>query len=369
MVHLILTGATGLVGSAVLSHILSLPASATPQITRLSILTRNPNIALLASPPPLGTPSTNKHTKIEVIEHGHKDFDFDFGFGSGTFGSEVLEEKLRGADACIWCLGVSQNDVDPETYVRVTRDFAVNAARAFSTLSLKPASSSVGQDSHNYNHNDATATATATGQGKKGEGEGEGEGKFKFIYVSGEGATQTPSRFTPLYGRVKGETETALLDLMATTSRRPEMRDKLSVYCVRPAAVDGTNQPWLWKEVLQNHRTGFQRFYLRLLMPPIRYLGRASWLSPTEELGRVLVEMALRDDESGGGGTTTSMQSRGMRSGEDGEEGEEGQEHMKGGGRYETYGPDGLSGVGGRILDNVVLRRLGREALGEREGR
>jgi hypothetical protein len=359
MVHLILTGATGLVGSAVLSHILSLPASATPQITRLSILTRNPNIALLASPPPLGTPSTNKHTKIEVIEHKDKDKDKDFGFGgSSTLGSdevEVFKEKLRGADACIWCLGVSQNDVDRETYVRVTRDFAVNAARAFSTLSLKPASSS-GQSSHN----DATAT---------------GQGKFKFIYVSGEGATPTPSRFTPLYGRVKGETETALLELMATTSRRPGMRDKLSVYCVRPAAVDGTNQPWLWKEVLKNHRTGFQRFYLRLLMPPIRYLGRASWLSPTEELGRVLVEMALRDDESRGRGAT--MQSRGMRSGEDGEEEgeeeegeeeegeeEEGQEHMKGG--YEMYGPDGLSGVGGRILDNVVLRRLGREALGER---
>ncbi|KAK5461140.1 hypothetical protein LTS15_003203 [Exophiala xenobiotica] len=312
MVHLILTGATGLVGSAVLSHILSLPASATPQITRLSILTRNPNIALLASPPPLGTPSTNKHTKIEVIEHKHKDKDKDVGFGGSTFGSdeevEVLKEKLRGADACIWCVGVSQNDVDRETYVKVTRDFAVNAARAFSTLSLKPASSSsVGRSSHNHNHNDATATATATatGQGKEGGGGGggggEGEGKFKFIYVSGEGATQTPSRFTPFYGRVKGETETALLDLMATTNRRPETRDKLSVYCVRPAAVDGTNQPWLWKEVLKNHRTGFQRFYLRLLMPPIRYLGRASWLSPTEELGRVLVEMALRDDESRGG--------------------------------------------------------------------
>ncbi|KIW50969.1 hypothetical protein PV05_09741 [Exophiala xenobiotica] len=332
MVHLILTGATGLVGSAVLSHILSLPASATPQITRLSILSRNPNIALLARPhPPPGTPNANKHTKIEVIEH--KDF--------GTFPPELLE-RLKGADACIWSLGVSQNDVDRETYVRITRDFAVNAAKAFSTLkqssstpSLQSLQSSQPQSTHNTagtGTGGRTKDATEALQGKEGEGE---HGKFKFIYVSGEGATQTPSRLTPLYGRVKGETETALLEL----ARQPDMRRKLSVYSVRPAAVDGTNQPWLWKEILKHHRTAFQSFYLRALIGPIRHLGKASWVSPTEDLGRVLVDMALDDSKGMGGG-----------------EGEEEQ-----GGGYEMYGPDGLSGDGGRILDNVVLRRLGRE--------
>ena len=353
MVHLILTGATGLVGSAVLSHILSLPASATPQITRLSILSRNPNIALLARPhPPPGTPNANKHTKIEVIEH--KDF--------GTFPPELLE-KLKGADACIWSLGVSQNDVDRQTYVRITRDFTLNAAKAFSTLKQSSSQSSQSSQSQSPHNTAGTGTGTSNsaedargaGQGKEGEGGGESRGehgkygKFKFIYVSGEGATPTPSRFTPLYGRVKGETETALLEL----ARQPDMRHKLSVYCVRPAAVDGTNQPWLWKEVLKHHRTAFQSFYLRTLIGPIRYLGKASWVSPTEELGRVLVDMALDESKGMGGGG----------GGGGGEEEEEEEEEEQGGG-YDMYGPDGLSGVGGRILDNVVLRRLGRE--GER---
>ncbi|KAL6250482.1 hypothetical protein RBB50_002784 [Rhinocladiella similis] len=289
MVHLILTGATGLVGSAVLSHILSLPASATPRITRLSILSRNPNISLLSDSPPTGTPSANKHTKIEVIEHG----DFN------TYPSELLD-RLSGADACIWALGVSQNDVSKEKYLEITKEYTLNAARAFAGLDRGP-------------------SAGGEGEGEDASGNAKGRKKFKFIYVSGEGATQTPGRLTPLFGRVKGETETALINL----AKEPGLRNRLGVYSVRPAGVDGTNQPWIWRKIMRDQRSVFQRVVLANLLPPIRVLGRESWLSPTEELGRVLVEMALSEKEDG-------------------------------------YQGGGVTGEG-RILGNAFLRRLGRE--------
>lgn len=76
MSHLILTGATGLVGSAALAHVLSLPAG---NITKLSILSRRP------------VPMADGKPNVEVLIQ--KDF--------STFEPDVLA-KLKGADACIW---------------------------------------------------------------------------------------------------------------------------------------------------------------------------------------------------------------------------------------------------------------------------
>lgn len=42
---------------------------------------------------------------------------------------------------------------------------------------------------------------------------------FRFIFVSGEGATSDPGRFTALFGRVKGETDAALMEM---ESRNPQ---------------------------------------------------------------------------------------------------------------------------------------------------
>ncbi|KIW96582.1 uncharacterized protein Z519_01973 [Cladophialophora bantiana CBS 173.52] len=252
MVHLILTGATGLVGSSVLSHILSLPSTSTPVIHKLSIISRSSSIPWLSTTPPPGTPNVNRHTKIEVIEH--KDFD--------SYPPELLE-KLKGADACIWALGVSQNDVSKEQYVKITRDYTLAAAKAFSSL---------------------RESASASPESKPHDKE------FKFIYVSGEGATLHPRPWTPLYGRIKGETEHSLLKL----SKTPPYSNLLSVYSIRPAAVDGSYQPWLWDHILKEKRTAFQRFYLKTFIAPIRwgFFGEAMH-SPTDELGRVLVEMAV----------------------------------------------------------------------------
>jgi len=81
--HLILTGATGLVGSACLHAMLT-----TKAVTTVTVLSRRP------------VPQAEGHEKVQVILH--KDFN--------EYSPEVLE-KLRGAEGCVWALGISQNEV------------------------------------------------------------------------------------------------------------------------------------------------------------------------------------------------------------------------------------------------------------------
>lgn len=87
--HLILTGATGLVGTAALHHLLSAPS-----VTKVTILSRRP-VPLAANNP-----------KVTTIIH--EDY---------TSYPPALLADLKGAQACIWALGVSINDV-PKEYVR-----------------------------------------------------------------------------------------------------------------------------------------------------------------------------------------------------------------------------------------------------------
>src|SRR5436309_10924162 len=170
--HLILTGATGLVGSAVLAHILSLPAG---QVTRLSILSRRPVLMAEAANKP----------NVKYIQHD------DF----SSYPPELLQE-LKGADGVVWALGISQTEANKEDYIKITKDYTLEAAKAFSGPS----------------------------------------DNFKFVYVSGEGATTTPGMFTPLFGRVKGDTEAALLDL-------GKKMPTLKVFSLRPGAVDRSSHP------------------------------------------------------------------------------------------------------------------------------
>lgn len=84
--HLILTGATGTVGTAVLHNLLH-----SPTISKISILSRRPVL------------QAEGHEKVNVIIH--KDFSkYD----------EVTMRKLEDADGVIWALGVSQNSVGKE---------------------------------------------------------------------------------------------------------------------------------------------------------------------------------------------------------------------------------------------------------------
>ena len=88
---LILTGATGFAGGEVLRQ-----ALADPAVERVTVLTRRP--------------LDLTHAKLnEVIVRDFLDY------------SSV---RLDNADACIWCLGVSQSQVGKEQYVVITHDYA-----------------------------------------------------------------------------------------------------------------------------------------------------------------------------------------------------------------------------------------------------
>lgn len=98
--RILVTGATGLAGSEVLRQALS-----DPEVARVTALARRrPKLT---------------HAKLEVVLH--EDF--------GSYAD--LAPRLRGHDACVWCLGVSQRDVRAKEYERITFDYAVAAAGAF----------------------------------------------------------------------------------------------------------------------------------------------------------------------------------------------------------------------------------------------
>ncbi|ETN38908.1 uncharacterized protein HMPREF1541_06950 [Cyphellophora europaea CBS 101466] len=261
MVHLILTGATGLVGSAVLHHIQTLPAATNP-ITKLTILSRSPV-------PDANKPSTN-NTKINVIHHT------DY----LTYPPD-LTSQLSDAKAVIWAQGISQTEVSSDAeYTKITKEFPVAAAKAF-----------------------ASASATTTKP-------------FNFVYVSGEGATQTPGLFTALFGRVKGEAELALL---ALPKQREYGDGKLSVYCPRPGGIIHPDKAVM--DAILAKRTLSMRVFIRAALPLYSTFAK-EMLIQTPELGKVLVDMALREG------------------GEPFEEGAKGIES------------------GGRVVRNVAIRRM-----------
>lgn len=103
------------------------------------------------------------------------------------------------------------------------------------------------------------------------------------MYVSALGATLQPGRFTPLFSRIKGETETALAEMRKAN---PAFHSS----SIRPAGIDATFhhaiQPYLPTPGLVQ----------RLLLPPTHALIRNFWTSadsPTEPLGRFMTEMAM----------------------------------------------------------------------------
>lgn len=137
-------------------------------------------------------------------------------------------------------------------YVRITKTYTLAAAQAFQTL---PA----------------------------------GDSPFHFVLVSGYGSTFTPGALTPLFGRVKGETELALA---AMRQARPAFRAST----VRPCAIDWTRhdatKPFIPPQGLTGGALG------TLLYGGIRATYR-SLSSPTDALGRFLTEMAMGHYEDG----------------------------------------------------------------------
>ena len=135
---IIVTGSTGTVGAELVRQ-----AVADNDIEQVILLARNP--------------SETKHPKIREIIH--KNF-LDY---SG------LENVFKEADACIWCLGISQTSVSKDQYFIITYEYTVAAAKAM--LDANPS--------------------------------------ITFLFLSGQGADAT-EKSRILFARVKGQTENAL---------------------------------------------------------------------------------------------------------------------------------------------------------------
>ncbi|KAK1237784.1 hypothetical protein MKX07_003620 [Trichoderma sp. CBMAI-0711] len=219
--HLILTGATGLVGSGALDAMIN-----DTRISKISIISRRP----------VPMADDAKDPRINVIIH--KNF--------GQYYSSILEQ-LKDANGCVWALGISQSKVTKDEYITITRDYALAAARAFSSLSTS-------QDQ-----------------------------PFRFVYVSGEGATQEPGHFTPMFSRIKGETEAALAEMSN------ELRT-MRVHSVRLGGVDASRHDAIKKYIPDPG--ALYRAMGSILYPVMRTLLPLG-LAPTDVAGDYLVKMAM----------------------------------------------------------------------------
>ena len=96
---ILITGASGLIGSAVVQA-----ALANQEVTELILAVRHP------------LPGTDPRISLVLV----KDF----------LQTKDLTESIRKADALIWCLGISQTQVSRSDYEKITYDFTVAMIRA-----------------------------------------------------------------------------------------------------------------------------------------------------------------------------------------------------------------------------------------------
>ncbi len=131
-------------------------------------------------------------------------------------------------------------------YVKITMDYAVAAARAFQTLATD-------------------------------------EKPFNFVYVSGRGSTLKPGTLTPLFGRIKGETE-RILSVMR--NENPPFRAST----IRPAFIDYAAHDAIKPYVPPQ---GAARSALLGVFGPVIRATAKGACSPTIPLGRFMTEMAM----------------------------------------------------------------------------
>ncbi|KAL8297711.1 hypothetical protein RB597_007201 [Gaeumannomyces tritici] len=215
--HAIITGATGLVGSGVLDAMLK-----AADVTKITIISRRP----------VKMADDAKDPRVKTIIHT----DFE------RYGPDLMSQ-VRDAAGVVWALGISQNAVGADEYVRITKTYTLEAARAFSDM------------------------ARSTGE------------PFNFVFVSGDGATLEPGRLSPIFARVKGETEAELV-------RMREENPLFRAHTVRPAAIDPTHHDAIKPYMpAQGLLIGSLRSAIRVLM--------SSYTSPTEHLGKFMTDMAI----------------------------------------------------------------------------
>ena len=152
--------------------------------------------------------------------------------------SEVAS-RLAGYDACIWCLGVSSNGMSEADYVHITYDFTVAAAKAILEANPK---------------------------------------LRRFCFISG-GSTDSTEKTGPMWARVKGRAENALLAMPMDT------------VCFRPGYI----QP-LHGIKSKTPSYNFLYFFTTPLFPLFFKIWPRK-LTTTERLGKALVEVAKHGSE------------------------------------------------------------------------
>ncbi len=200
----ILFGATGMVGQGVLRECLL-----DPRVETVLSIGRNA--------------TGQSHPKLEELVQ--KDL-FDY---SGS------ENRLKGYDACFFCLGISSAGMKEADYRHITRDLTLAAAEPLARLN--PA--------------------------------------MTFIYVSGTG-TDSSEKGRIMWARVKGETENSLLRLPFKAA-----------YMFRPGIIRPLHG-------IRSKTPLYRAFYVAAA-PLLWFLGTVSpgLLTTTEQVGRAMIDVAL----------------------------------------------------------------------------
>jgi uncharacterized protein YbjT (DUF2867 family) len=201
--NVLILGATGMVGQGVLRECLL-----DDGVTRVVTLGR--------------TATGQSHPKLEEIVH------------ADLFHLSAIEARLRGFDACFYCLGVSAAGLAEAEYSRVNYEMTLAVAEAL--------------------------VRTSPG--------------LTFVYVSGAGTDGT-ERGRTMWARVKGRTENALLRLPFR-----------SAYMLRPGLIVPLHG-------VQSKTRLYRVFYTMLgpALPLLRKLFPRAIVT-TEQVGRAMLRLA-----------------------------------------------------------------------------
>lgn len=197
----IVTGVTGMVGEGVLHECVL-----HPDISEILVVTRKPSYYV--------------HPKVKEILH------------SDFFDLSVIEDQLKGYDACYFCLGVSSVGMKEEEYTKLTHTLTMNFATTLSKLNSE----------------------------------------MTFCYVSGA-ATDSSEKGRVMWARVKGKTENDLNKLPFK-----------NVYLFRPGYMNPT--PGL-KNTLQYYK------YIQWMYPVLRRLFPSA-ASTLKELGLAMINATIK---------------------------------------------------------------------------
>lgn len=201
----ILFGASGMIGQGALRELL-----ADPEVAQVLAVGRSP--------------TGRRHSKLkELIQEDVADLG-------------MLEQELRGFDACLFCVGVSAVGLSEPEYKRITYDLTLRVAQTLERLNPR----------------------------------------MTFVYVSG-GGTDATERGSVMWARVKGATENALLAM-------PFAR----AYMLRPGFIRPLHG------IVS--KTGWYRALYALMGPVYPLLKRLfpGQVTTTEELGQVMLHLVKR---------------------------------------------------------------------------